>query len=105
MPQGWPLPERTVGSADGIDVADVGWREVLIDPRLQRVVECRFFAGYTDEQTARILGVAERTVRRDWIKARAWLFQALEPEPAERGATPLQGQTGGEAASQERHGS
>ena len=38
VPQGWPLPERTVGSADGIDVADVGWREVLVDPRLQRVV-------------------------------------------------------------------
>ena len=52
-----------------------------LNPRLQQVVECRLFAGYTDDETARVLGVAERTVRRDWIKARAWLFQALEPVP------------------------
>lgn len=38
VPQGWPMPERTTVANDGIAVADVGWREVLVDPRLQRVV-------------------------------------------------------------------
>jgi RNA polymerase sigma factor (TIGR02999 family) len=51
-----------------------------IQPRLARVVECRFFAGYTELETADILGVTERTVRRDWVKARAWLEQAMRPE-------------------------
>jgi RNA polymerase sigma factor (TIGR02999 family) len=45
--------------------------------RLVRVVECRFFGGLTEEETAQALGVTDRTVRRDWIKARAWLQDAL----------------------------
>ncbi len=49
-----------------------------LNPRLTHVVECRFFGGYSDEDTARILGVTDRTVRRDWLKARAWLFDRLE---------------------------
>ncbi len=48
-----------------------------IEPRLARVVECRYFAGYTEAETADILGVATRTVRRDWVKARAWLQHRL----------------------------
>lgn len=44
-----------------------------LDTRLADVVECRFFAGYTEADTALALGVTERTVRRDWVKARAWL--------------------------------
>jgi len=46
-------------------------------PRLAQVVECRFFGGLTEGQTAEALGVTERTVRRDWIKARAWLHAEL----------------------------
>lgn len=42
-------------------------------PRLAQVVECRFFGGLSDKETAAALGVTDRTVRRDWIKARAWL--------------------------------
>jgi len=49
-----------------------------IDERLSRVVECRFFAGLTEEETAEVLGVTARTVRRDWIKAKGWLHNALE---------------------------
>lgn len=49
-----------------------------LNPRLTQVVECRFFGGYSEPQTARILGISDRTVRRDWIKARAWLFQSLQ---------------------------
>jgi RNA polymerase sigma factor (TIGR02999 family) len=46
-------------------------------PRLAEVVECRFFGGYGEEDTARVLGVSLRTVQRDWLKARAWLFREL----------------------------
>jgi RNA polymerase sigma factor (TIGR02999 family) len=49
-----------------------------IDPRLVKVVECRFFAGYSEEETGRILGVSDRTVRRDWLQARAWLYRELQ---------------------------
>ena len=44
-----------------------------LDERLSRVVECRFFGGLTEEETAEALGVTARTVRRDWVKAKAWL--------------------------------
>jgi RNA polymerase sigma factor (TIGR02999 family) len=46
-------------------------------PRLARVVECRFFAGYDERETARALQLSERTVRRDWTLARAWLHREL----------------------------
>ncbi len=46
-------------------------------PRLAEVVECRFFGGYGEEDTARALGLSLRTVQRDWLKARAWLFREL----------------------------
>ena len=50
----------------------------VVDARLCRVVECRYFAGLTDEETAETLGVTPRTVRRDWVKARGWLFAELQ---------------------------
>lgn len=49
-----------------------------LDPRLARVVECRFFAGLTEEEIAEALGVTVRTVQRDWAKARMLLRRALE---------------------------
>jgi RNA polymerase sigma factor (TIGR02999 family) len=52
-------------------------RLTMEDERLGRVVECRFFGGLTEEETAAALGVTSRTVRRDWVKGRAWLYQAL----------------------------
>lgn len=51
-----------------------------LDPRLARVVECRFFAGLDEQETGEALGVTDRTVRRDWVKARAWLLEALQDE-------------------------
>lgn len=52
-------------------------RLARVAPRLAEVVECRFFAGYGEEDTAAALGVSLRTVQRDWLKARAWLFREL----------------------------
>jgi RNA polymerase sigma factor (TIGR02999 family) len=48
-----------------------------VSPRLAEVVEHRFFGGLTEEETARVLGLTDRTVRRDWIKARGWLQMEL----------------------------
>jgi RNA polymerase sigma factor (TIGR02999 family) len=45
--------------------------------RLSHVVECRFFGGLTEEETAEALGVTTRTIQRDWAKARAWLYLEL----------------------------
>jgi RNA polymerase sigma factor (TIGR02999 family) len=48
-------------------------RLVAYDERLSRLVECRFFAGFTEEETAEALGISRSTVQRDWIRAKAWL--------------------------------
>ena len=53
-------------------------RLAAFEPRLARVVECRFFGGLTDAQTAEALGLTSRTVQRDWVKARVLLRRALE---------------------------
>lgn len=47
-------------------------------PRLAEIIECRFFAGYTQEETADILGLSDRTIRREWLKAKALLVDRLE---------------------------
>jgi len=46
--------------------------------RQARVVECRFFGGMSNEETAAALGISPRTVKRDWTFARAWLRRDLE---------------------------
>lgn len=48
------------------------------DERLGRVVECKFFAGMTEEETALALDLSVRTVQRDWQRSRAWLRKELE---------------------------
>ena len=48
-----------------------------IDERLRRIVEYRFFCGLTEKESAELLGVTVRTVQRDWMKARAWLYKEL----------------------------
>ena len=47
------------------------------NPRMAQVVECRFFAGYSEEETAEALDTSLRTVQRDWMRARAWLKEEL----------------------------
>lgn len=48
-----------------------------LDPRLAEVVQCRFFGGLTEDETGEVLGVTARTVRRDWLKAKGWLYNQL----------------------------
>ena len=56
-------------------------RLAMMDARASQVVECRFFGGLTEAETAEALGVSPRTVAGDWLMARGWLYQALRPEP------------------------
>ncbi|MGH7555756.1 MAG: ECF-type sigma factor, partial [Longimicrobiales bacterium] len=58
----------------------------VLDERQRQVVECRFFAGLQEDETAAALGVSVRTVRRDWLRARAWLYRELYP--AENTSSP-----------------
>jgi RNA polymerase sigma factor (TIGR02999 family) len=56
-------------------------RLAALSERLANVVECRYFGGLSEEETAAALGVTARTVRRDWAKARLWLYDQLrEPD-------------------------
>jgi RNA polymerase sigma factor (TIGR02999 family) len=52
-------------------------RLARVEPRQARVVECRWFAGLNEEETAAALGIGLRTAKRDWAMARAWLHQEL----------------------------
>jgi RNA polymerase sigma factor (TIGR02999 family) len=52
-------------------------RLTAIDPRYCRVVECRYFAGLSIEETAEALDISAATVKRDWMFARAWLHREL----------------------------
>jgi RNA polymerase sigma factor (TIGR02999 family) len=52
-------------------------RLTRLNPRLGQVVECRYFGGLTEQETAEALGVTLRTVQRDWAKARGWLYLEL----------------------------
>lgn len=51
-----------------------------MEPRLGKVVECLYFAGYNIEETAAILDVSPATVKRDWTRAKARLYRFLNPE-------------------------
>jgi RNA polymerase sigma factor (TIGR02999 family) len=60
-----------------LDIDDAVDRLAAVEPRLARVVECRFFGGLSEDETAEALGVTTRTVQRDWAKARMLLRRAL----------------------------
>lgn len=74
--------EADAGSVDafGLELLDLdqalGALEQL-DPRAARIIECRFFAGMTVDDTALALGCSPRTVKSGWALARAWLYNTL----------------------------
>jgi RNA polymerase sigma factor (TIGR02999 family) len=53
-----------------------------LNGRLARVVECRYFVGLTEKETAETLGISQRTVAREWLTARGWLYQELHDADA-----------------------
>ena len=52
-------------------------RLAALDVRQSRIVELRFFAGLTEEETGEVLGISARTVKRDWRVAKAWLYDQI----------------------------
>lgn len=73
-----PAPQR---SADLLALERALARLERADPDLARLVEQRFFAGLTVEQIAELQGISDRTVKRHWQSARAFLFRELAGEP------------------------
>jgi RNA polymerase sigma factor (TIGR02999 family) len=76
-----PLDDTEIAIAERAD-ALVALDEALerlgrLDERQARVVECRFYGGLTEEETATALGISQRTVAREWVTARGWLYQEL----------------------------
>ena len=63
---------------DVLHVAEAIDALAALDPRLAQVVEMRWFAGLSEADIGAALGLTERTVRRDWEKARAFLSVALK---------------------------
>jgi len=54
-----------------------------IDARKVKIVELRYFSGLSAEETATVLGVSEITVKREWLKAKAWLYRELSQETSD----------------------
>jgi RNA polymerase sigma factor (TIGR02999 family) len=79
--------DAAAGVASPMDVDIVRLDEALntlkeMDPQQSRVVEMKFFAGLTIEETAEVLGISESGVKREWFTARAWLLRELERSPS-----------------------
>jgi RNA polymerase sigma factor (TIGR02999 family) len=79
MPVDWAVAEPSVESvaSDVIALDAALTRLEHAEPQLARVVELRFFAGLSLEETAEVMGRSARSVDRDWRKARAFLHQAM----------------------------
>jgi RNA polymerase sigma factor (TIGR02999 family) len=70
-------PERTL---DLVALDDALNSLAAMDPRKGKLVELRFFGGLTEEETAEVLKISAKTVQREWIKARAWLYYELSKQ-------------------------
>ena len=70
-------PTMAVVSEEVLSLDEALTRLVELNPRQARVVELRYFGGLSVEQIASILGIAPRSVKRDWALARIWLFNQL----------------------------
>lgn len=85
---GRPALQLNTSLADGLPAADsdaslVALNDALqtleaVDPALAQIVEMRYFAGYSEVEIAELRGLSERTVRRQWEKARAFLLATLQ---------------------------
>jgi len=66
------------GPAEDVVALDEALTELeTLDPQKGRIVELRYFGGLTIEETAEVLGVSPRTVRREWRRAKAWLYRMI----------------------------
>ena len=76
------IGDKPIAAPPGLDVLALDEaldRLSAMDPQQARIVELRFFAGMTIEETADSLDISPATVKRDWTWAKAWLHQQLSP--------------------------
>jgi RNA polymerase sigma factor (TIGR02999 family) len=73
-------------SGDLLALEELLTRLAAIDPQQARVVELRFFAGLSVEETAQALAISDRTVKRDWAMAKAWIQREMRGSPRKNGA-------------------
>ena len=74
------LDENAIAPQPAVDVVALDEaleRLATVDPQQSRVVELRFFAGLSVEETAEALGISPATVKRDWATAKLWLYNEL----------------------------
>jgi len=88
----YPAPEENPLDLISLDVALE--QLMRVDARQARTVELRFFGGLSVEETARVLGVSQVTVKRDWRHAKAWLYRAMEGQPPDDGSGDAEGGRG-----------
>jgi RNA polymerase sigma factor (TIGR02999 family) len=75
------VAESVASATEEVDLGDLDRaleRLALLDARQSRIVELRYFAGATNEETAEALGISVATVKREWTLARAWLHKELQ---------------------------
>lgn len=77
-----PLEDEMIVAAEETNIDVVALDEALaglakIDPQQERIVELRYFAGLSLEETALVLGISRATTARDWAVAKAWLHREL----------------------------
>jgi RNA polymerase sigma factor (sigma-70 family) len=70
-------PAATVDAVDALALDLALQKLEALDPEQGRIVELRFFGGLTVEETAAALGISARTVKRDWVLAKGWLYREL----------------------------
>lgn len=72
-----PVKER---AAEIVALDEALLRLAALDSRQAKVVECRYFAGLTETETAEALGISVRTVAREWLTAKGWLYREMADE-------------------------
>jgi RNA polymerase sigma factor (TIGR02999 family) len=77
LPLGESIALSDEQSDDVVAVDQALSRLAKFDPRQSRIVELRFFGGLTEAETAEVLGISTRTIKRDWAVAKAWLYGEL----------------------------
>jgi len=78
-----PLAISKEPGKDLIALDDALGRLAKSDPQRGRIVELRFFAGLSNEESARVLDISPATVQRQWAGARAWLYHEMSQQGAD----------------------
>ena len=82
LDEAMPAPPPALDAVDALDLDRALKKLESLDPDQGRIVELRFFAGLTVEETALVLGISPATVKREWAIAKGWLFRELTGKPA-----------------------